>query len=303
MLDITTYGAIDIGSNALRLIITDVYQMPDRVQYKKITLVRVPIRLGEDVFTTGVISENKLNLLTEAISGFSHLIKAYSVKTYRACATSAMREAHNKTHVVNHIEKLTDIKIEIISGEEEARLIHTGGLAEIINDNKTYLYVDVGGGSTEFVLYSTNKKITSKSFPVGTVRTISNAVKPDTVSNMTKWLKKTLQKYPNPTIIGSGGNINQFQKIIENKTGKPIRAKRLRNVRGELSKLTFDERLINIGLSYHRADVIIPALDIFITVMKTVRAKELIVPKIGLGDGIIRQLHRDKIENNHARTT
>ena len=156
MLDIITYGAIDIGSNAIRLIITDVYQMPNRIQYKNY-ISKVPLRLGEDVFTSGKISESKLNLLTEAISGFSHLIKAYSVKIYRACATSAMREAHNKTHVVNHIEKLTGIKIEIISGEEEAKLIHTGGLAEIINDNKTYLYVDVGGGSTEFVLYSTNK--------------------------------------------------------------------------------------------------------------------------------------------------
>lgn len=303
MLDIITYGAIDIGSNAIRLIITDVYQMPNRIQYKKITLVRVPLRLGEDVFTSGKISESKLNLLTEAISGFSHLIKAYSVKIYRACATSAMREAHNKTHVVNHIEKLTGIKIEIISGEEEAKLIHTGGLAEIINDNKTYLYVDVGGGSTEFVLYSTNKKIATKSFPIGTVRTISNAVQPDTISNMTKWLKKTLQKYPKPTIIGSGGNINQFQKIIGNKTGNPIKTKRLKNIREELSKLTFNERLINVNLSPHRADVIIPALDIFITVMKTVGARELIVPKIGLGDGIIRQLHRDNINNNHARTT
>ena len=157
MLNIITYGAIDIGSNAIRLIITDVYQMPDRIQYKKKSLVRVPIRLGEDVFTTGAIGANRLNLLTEAMTGFSHLIRAFSVETYRACATSAMREAQNKNEVVKHIHKLTGIKIEIISGDEEAKLIHTGGLAEIIHENKTYLYVDVGGGSTELVLYSTNK--------------------------------------------------------------------------------------------------------------------------------------------------
>jgi exopolyphosphatase/guanosine-5'-triphosphate,3'-diphosphate pyrophosphatase len=295
MLNIFTYGAIDIGSNAIRLIITDVYQMPQKIQYKKISLIRVPIRLGEDVFTSGSIGEEKQRLFLEAMTGFSHLLRAFGVKTFRACATSAMREASNRQLVINKIHQDTGIPIDIISGDEEAYLIQSGGVAELMNDSRSYLYVDVGGGSTEIILYSNNTKIAAKSFPIGTVRMISRAIDPVVESEMQNWLAKTVAYYPNPVLIGSGGNINKFQKLIENREGKPMKIKQLRETREQLSKLTMEERLSDISLSPHRADVIVPALDIFISIMKTVKAKELIVPKIGLGDGIIRQLHRDNI--------
>ncbi len=293
MLTIFTYGAIDIGSNAIRLIITDVYQMPQKVQYKKISLIRVPIRLGEDVFTTGSIGETKLDLFAEAMNGFSHLLKAFGVKKFRACATSAMREASNGEEVIKKIFQTTGIAIDIISGDEEAFLIQSGGVAELLHDGRSYLYVDVGGGSTEIILYSNNTKIAAKSFPIGTVRMISKAIDPIVETDMQTWLTKMVAHYPNPVIIGSGGNINKFQKLIENREGKPMKIKKLRETREQLSRLSMEERLSDISLSPHRADVIVPALDIFISIMKTVKAKELIVPKIGLGDGIIRQLHRE----------
>lgn len=304
MLNVITYGAIDIGSNAIRLIITDVYQHHNKIQYKKISLVRVPIRLGEDVFTQGIISEQKLSLLTQAMAGFAHLMQAYSTKTYRACATSAMREAKNRVEVIKHIKAKTGIQIEIISGDEESSLIYIGGVAEYINDNRDYLYVDVGGGSTEIILYSKNKKIAAKSFPIGTVRTISHAVKPTTKKEMVNWLKTTLEQHPEPILIGSGGNINKFQKLIDNKAGKPIGLKKLQEIHDKLSLLTYEERLTGINLCPHRADVIVPAMDIFITIMKTVKAKKIIVPKTGLADGIIRQLYSNNLINtSNAETT
>jgi exopolyphosphatase/guanosine-5'-triphosphate,3'-diphosphate pyrophosphatase len=295
MLKIYTYGAIDIGSNAIRLIITDVYQMPQKVQYKKITLIRVPIRLGEDVFTRGFIGETKQARFIEALTGFSFLLKAYGVKIFRACATSAMREAQNSDEVIAQIHKETGIQIDIISGDEEAYLIQSGGVAELMHDNRTYLYVDVGGGSTEIILYSNNQRIAAKSFPIGTVRMISKATSPLTETEMKDWLTDTLKNYSNPVIIGSGGNINKFQKLIENKEGKPMKIKKLKDIREQLNYMSMEERLADISLSPHRADVIVPALDIFISIMKTVKAKELIVPKIGLGDGIIRHLHREYV--------
>ncbi|MDD2563857.1 MAG: hypothetical protein PHU27_06545 [Salinivirgaceae bacterium] len=305
MINIFSYGAIDIGSNAIRLIITNIYQFETKTQYKKLTLVRVPIRLGEDVFTLGKISNEKQTLLLDALTGFSYLLKAYQIKEFRACATSAMREASNSAEIINLIRKSTGINIEIISGKEEAYLIQTGGIADIMDNNNTYLYVDVGGGSTEIILYSNRKKITSNSFPIGTVRLLSKTVAPDIESKMKQWLNETLKEYPNITIIASGGNINKFQKLINNKEGKLIKAKQIKKTRDYLAELSIEERLSILGLSSHRADVIVPALDIFYSIIKTVKAKEILVPKIGLGDGIIRALHRKHIETiiQHAKTT
>lgn len=297
MINIYNYGAIDIGTNAMRLIITDVYQLPNKTQYKKLTLVRVPIRLGEDVFTLGEISEEKQHRFIEAITGFSHLLNAYNIKNYRACATSAMREATNGSQIVTLIRKKTGINIEIISGDEEAYLIQAGGIAEIMNSENTYLYVDVGGGSTEIILYYKHKRINSRSFPIGTVRVLSNAVNPSTKLEMIEWLKKTVKNFSNVIVIGSGGNINKFQKLIDNKEGKPIKTKQIKKMREYLASLSMEERLSVLNLSLHRADVIIPALDIFSTVMNAVKAKQIIVPKIGLGDGIIRELHRKRIQS------
>ncbi|HON17632.1 MAG TPA: hypothetical protein PK990_00515 [Salinivirgaceae bacterium] len=293
MIQIQTFGAIDIGSNAVRLIITSVYQTIETVQYKKITLVRVPIRLGEDVFTVGSIGEEKLQLLLETIHGFKHLLVAFGVSRFRACATSAMREATNASDVVKKVKEETGISIEIISGEEEAFLIQSGGLAEMMDRRQHYLYVDVGGGSTEIVWYSNHETVTSKSFAVGSVRSLTRSVQDSVLEEMKDWLSMYAHDYPTPVVIGSGGNINRFLKLTGKEEGEPIKFKKLVNVYKQMLSMSYEERLMNVNLSPHRADVIIPALEIFISIMKIVGAKYIIVPKIGLGDGIIRQLFRE----------
>ena len=295
-MQINTYGAIDIGSNAIRLIITDVYTLPQKTQFKKISLVRVPVRLGEDVFKNGYIKDKRLKNLIDALKGYYYLLKAYNVETYRACATSAMREARNNEEIVSKVFKKTGIKIEIISGEEEADLIQSGGIAnDVMNYHRNYIYVDVGGGSTEIIQYSNHQKLNARSFKIGTVRILSNAVDPEIKGDMLLWLSQITTGYDNPVIIGSGGNINSFQKIINNKAGKPISITKLKEIEDYISKLSYDDR-IGINMSLQRAEVIVPALEIFIDIMDTVKSEELIVPKLGLGDGIIRQLHQKNVD-------
>ena len=294
MINIQTFGAIDIGSNGIRLIITSVYQSLDRVHYKKISLIRVPIRLGEDVFVTGRIGEEKELLLTEAIQGFRHLLSAFGVVRYRACATSAMREASNSQEVIARIKEATGVQIEVISGDEEAFLIQSGGLAEMIDDGKDYLYVDVGGGSTELIWYSNRKVLKATSFPIGTVRLLTNQVDSDALIALENWLLTMRENLPAPIVIGSGGNINRFLKLTDNEEGEPIKFKKLIEVHKQMVALSYEEKLFEVNLSPHRADVLVPALEIFITVMKASGAKKIIVPKIGLADGIVRQLFREQ---------
>ncbi len=288
-----TLGAIDIGSNAIRLLINFV-ESDGNVSFKKAAFIRVPIRLGEDVFTEGAIGEDKKERLKHAMISFSHLLKSFKVKSYRACATSAMRDASNSAEVVNYIRETSGINIEIISGIEEAETIFDAGMRLGFMDNNTnYLFVDVGGGSTEVTIYSNGKKIDSESFPLGTVRMISNAVNKDEWKRFKKWLSECAKKHSATAVVGSGGNINKIHKMLYNKDRENIRYVELQLLYEQLDAMSYEERISRLGLNTYRADVIMPALKIFTTVCKECKINNIIVPKIGLADGIIHSLYKN----------
>lgn len=285
-------GAVDIGSNAIRLLINNVDSSNNSKDFKKTAFLRVPIRLGEDVFSNGMIGDIKKQLLCEAFMGFSHIMKAYNVAQFRACATSAMREAKNGEEVVAFIKKASGINIEIIGGQEEAEIIfEAGGLGKSMDKDTNYLYMDVGGGSTEFVVYCNGTKMTSKSFKMGTVRMLANAVKEDEREKMKDWLKNIYEKYKPLSIIASGGNINKVHKLLGKRENEYINYPELKVLYNSLSKMSFEERIINYKLKTYRADVIVPAMSIFIDVCKTCNIKEIYVPKVGLADGIIHHMY------------
>lgn len=285
-----TFAAIDIGSNAIRLLINYVEQS-GTVEFKKAAFIRVPIRLGEDVFTKGYIGEAKREKLCEAMQAFSYLMKTFNVKNYRACATSAMREAQNRVEIVEYINQNSEIAIEIISGKEEAETIfEAGDITGLMNADKSYLYVDVGGGSTEVSIYSNHQRVTSESFPLGTVRMISDAVDKKESKRFKEWLKEVAAPYNPVAIIGSGGNINKIHKILGKKEKESMRYVEMKLLHEQLYEMSYDERIKKFGLNTYRADVIMPAMKIFLTVGKACKINEIIVPKIGLADGIIHQL-------------
>lgn len=286
-----TLGAIDIGSNAIRLLINYVEQN-GTVEFKKAAFIRVPIRLGEDVFTQGSIGDDKRDKLCEAMQAFSHLMKTFNVRTYRACATSAMREAKNGAEIVDYIRSNSGVNIEIISGKEEAETIfEAGDIAGLMNADKSYLYVDVGGGSTEVTIYSNHQRVTSESFPLGTVRIISGAVDSGEMKRFKEWLKDIAEPYTPVAIIGSGGNINKVHKLLGKKDKESLRYVEIKLLYDQLDVMNYEERIKKFGLNTYRADVIMPAMKIFLTVGKACKIDEIIVPKIGLSDGIIHKLH------------
>ncbi|MFR9649640.1 MAG: hypothetical protein SNJ33_02015 [Rikenellaceae bacterium] len=289
----TTLGAIDIGSNAIRLFINYVeHSSSGKVTFKKAAFIRVPIRLGEDVFTQGYIGEKKLTKLIEAMKSFMGLMRTFSVKSYRACATSAMREASNGAEVVAQIAECSGINIEIITGQEEAETIfNSGGAANLMGRDGSYIYVDVGGGSTEITIYSNHKRVISESFPLGTVRTISDAVDKATPERFKKWLEDEARPLKPIAIIGSGGNINKVYKLLGKHEGDSINYVELKILYNQIKDMSYDERVRNMGLNLYRADVIEPAMKIFLTVAKACRINEILVPRVGLGDGIIQQLY------------
>lgn len=290
---IETLGAIDIGSNAIRLLVCNIETYARDREFKKLAFLRIPIRLGEDVFTQQIITPEKITRLTQAMHGFHYIMQSFGVINYRACATSAMREAANGDQVVSDIFDKTDVKIEIISGEQEADTIYAaGGLSELLNTNRNFLYVDVGGGSTEVVVYSQGQKQESRSFRLGTVRILSNAVDDDEFDNFKKWLKTAAAKYQPQCIIGSGGNINKVQRMLGKKDKETLCLLELQILYRTLKSMTFEERVQNLKLNTYRADVIIPALKIFVTVAKTCAINEIAVPRQGLADGIIYQLYQ-----------
>ncbi len=286
-----TLAAIDIGSNAIRLVINYV-ENGNKVSFKKAAFLRVPIRLGEDVFTSGEIGANKRQRLCEAMVTFSHVMRTYKVSKFRACATSAMREATNGGEVVEYIQKESGISIEIISGQEEAKTIfEAGDVAGLMDRRESYLYVDVGGGSTEVTIYSNNKRATSDSFKLGTVRTISDAVDKNEHKRFKKWLEEVALPYRPSAIIGSGGNINKVHKLLSKKDRESIRYIELKLLYNQINEMSYEERLRNMGLNTYRADVITPAMKIFLTVAKACKIDEIVVPKVGLADGIIHHLY------------
>ena len=299
MLQIKKYGAIDIGSNAIRLLISNVIVSKDKeTQFKKSALVRVPIRLGADAFIgKGIIGEKNISRMVDAMEAFKLLMKVHNVEHYKACATSAMREASNGEDVVKEILSKTGVKIDIIGGKEEAAIISSTDLTELIEGDNSYLYVDVGGGSTEFTIFSKGKIVTSKSFKMGTVRLLNNkkSTNKEIFTSVEKWIKKNTKDLKRLSLIGSGGNINKLFKMSGRTDGKPMSFIYLNAQYQFLKQMTYDERISELSLNPDRADVIIPATKIYLSAMKWSGARKIYVPKIGLSDGIIKSLFYNKL--------
>ena len=298
MLHIKKYGAIDIGSNAIRLLISNVIVKEGKEpQFKKSSLVRVPIRLGADAFVTGIISEENTIRMINAMEAFKLLMKVHNVERYKACATSAMREAKNGIEIANKILAITGVKIDIIGGKEEAAIISSTDLNELIEGDNSYLYVDVGGGSTEFTVFSGGKIVNSKSFKMGTVRLLNNkkATNKGIFEDVEKWVKKNTKNLKGISLIGSGGNINRLFKMSGRTEGKPISFIYLNAQYQFLKQMSYQERISELSLNPDRADVIIPATKIYLSAMKWSRATKIYVPKIGLSDGIIKNLFYNKL--------
>ena len=296
MIQIKKYAAIDIGSNAMRLLITNIVEQKDKeAQFNKSALIRVPIRLGQDAFTVGEISEENIERMVDAMKAFKLLMKVYKVEKYMACATSAMREAYNGKEVVEIIKKKADIKIDIIDGKKEAAIIASSDLHQFIKTNENYLYVDVGGGSTEFSLFSNGKMVVSKSFKNGTVRLLNNMVNDIVWQEIEKWIKINTEGIENIILIGSGGNINKTFKLSGKAQEKPLSYKYLKSQFDYLNALTYEQRIAELGLNTDRADVIIPALTIYLRAMRWSGAKNIYVPKIGLSDGIVKAMYYNTI--------
>ncbi len=293
MVTIKKYAAIDIGSNAVRLLIASVITPKGgEPRFKKTSLVRVPIRLGTDVFVQGEISKGNYKRLKTALRAFKNLMDVHQVSDYMACATSAMREAKNGQQIARKLTEKTGIPIQIINGNKEATLIASTKINDYIKNDKVYLYVDVGGGSTEFSIISQGKKVVSKSFKLGTVRILNNLVKEKTWEAVKNWIKDQTQSFDEVILLGSGGNINSTYKASNTKEGEPLNYLYLISYFEKVKSLSLEERIVALNMNPDRADVIEPALKIYLSAMKWSGAKDIYVPKIGLSDGIIRTLHR-----------
>jgi len=292
-----TIAGIDIGANAIRLLINYVEKEQEATTFKKALFIRVPLRLGADVFTYNKISHEKVAKLCKSMRAFSELMEVYDIHKYRACATSAMREAGNNKEIVRLIKQISGIDVEIISGAEEAKYVFAATSLEsnpIIDKNKSRLYVDVGGGSTELIIYNEQqKKIISESFPIGTVRMLSNSVQGSEWQYFKHRLKSIATTYNPACIIGSGGNINKTFKILGKKEQELITCTEIESLYDKIVEVSYEDRIKNMKLNEYRADVIVPALKIFLTVCKQCNIEQIMVPNVGLADGIIRQLAQE----------
>jgi exopolyphosphatase/guanosine-5'-triphosphate,3'-diphosphate pyrophosphatase len=284
-------AAIDIGSNAARLLICEVIKNNNDTEFNKLNLLRIPLRLGFDVFEKGYIGFRKKKMLINTIDAFSALMKVYEVDHYIACATSAMRDATNSKEIIREVKADTGIKIEIISGDLEAEIIYENHIAELLDSNKSYLYIDVGGGSTEVTLFHKSSVEFQQSFNIGTVRILTNKVEDVTWEELKQALKEIGKKYPKMIAIGSGGNINKIFSMVNSKTLKSLPIEVIREFHRVLDPMTVDERMHTYNLKKDRADVIVPALKIYANAMKWANIDEIHVPKIGLADGLINHLY------------
>jgi exopolyphosphatase/guanosine-5'-triphosphate,3'-diphosphate pyrophosphatase len=296
MINIKKYAAIDIGSNAMRLLVSNIIEVEGKeTQFSKSSLVRVPIRLGQDAFTVGEISSENIERMIDAMKAFKLLMKVHKVERYMACATSAMREAYNGKEVADIIRLQSDINIEIIDGKTEAAIIASTDLHYLLKTDQTYLYVDVGGGSTEFSLFSEGRMIASKSFKAGTVRLLNGVVSDIVWVEIEKWIKTNTADFENVTLIGSGGNINKLFKLSGKQIDKPLSYMYVNSQYNYLNSLSYEQRLVELGLNPDRADVIVLATRIYLNAMKWSGARNIYVPKIGLSDGIIKAMYYGKI--------
>lgn len=296
MINIKKYAAIDIGSNAMRLLIVNIVEQEGKEpQFNKSSLVRVPIRLGQDAFTVGEISPDNIDRMCDAMTAFNLLMKVHKVQSYKAFATSAMREAYNGNEVVEIIKDKADINIEIIDGKKEAAIIASTDLYHLLNTDQTYLFVDVGGGSTEFTLFSNGKIVNSRSFKAGTVRLLNDMVHDVVWEEIEKWIRSITEDFEEVTLIGSGGNINKLFKMSGKMQEKPLSYIYINSQYAFLNSLTYEQRISELGLNPDRADVIIPAVRIYLNAMKWSGARQIYVPKIGLSDGIVKSMYYGKI--------
>jgi exopolyphosphatase/guanosine-5'-triphosphate,3'-diphosphate pyrophosphatase len=287
-------AAIDIGSNAARLLISDVIIGPQgNPEFIKAALVRAPLRLGFEVFDKGEIPPNKVDKIIKTMKSYKLLLDVYEVKHLKACATSAMRDAINGTEIIRKVKTETGIEIKIISGQEEASLIYENHIADAMTKDESYLYIDVGGGSTELTFFTDGKLVFKESFNIGTIRLLKNQVSEAIWDEMKEFIKAKTKGYHHVTAIGSGGNINKVFSLSKRKEGKPLPLDLLRDYYKEFSNLSVNQRMTLYHLREDRADVIVPALLIYINVMRWADTEEIYIPKIGLADGLIHTLYEE----------
>jgi len=288
-------AAIDIGSNAARLLISETSVYKDgTVDYTKLCLLRIPLRLGFDVFDKGFISDERKHRLIETLKAYKILLGVYNVESYKAFATSAMRDASNGPGILTEILDQTGIRVEIITGQQEASILYETHIAERLGSNKSYLYIDVGGGSTEISLFAKGQTIFKESFNIGTIRLLRDTVTEEQWERM-KWYVKTYTRGYQPIeAIGTGGNINKIFSISKRKEGKPLSLELLKDYYKELSSATMEERKHLYQFRDDRADVIVPALQIYTSIMRWAEADEIYVPKVGLADGLIKVLYNER---------
>src|SRR5690606_24506584 len=290
------YAAIDIGSNAVRLLIAEIILDKKGYSFNKDTLIRVPLRLGDDAFLEKYLSDKKADLLVKTMSAFRNLMDAYEVEDYMACATSAMREVKNGLQVVEKIKEV-GIDLQIIDGNKEAEIIYSSQVIQKLDIKKPYLYIDVGGGSTELSFFSSGVLTASKSFNIGTIRILDNQDKKETWDDMKAWVKDVTEGFKHVVAVGSGGNINKLFSLSGERPGQLLSYSKLRSLADMLKSHTLKERIQDLGLKPDRADVIIPACKIFISLMKWGSIEEIAVPRIGLVDGVIQTLIDKNLKN------
>lgn len=293
------YAAIDIGSNAVRLLIADIIENDGSISFKKNTLIRVPLRLGDDAFLNQHISDKKTADLVKTMHAFHNLMDVYKVTEYMACATSAMREAKNGAEVVKKIKDETDVDLTIVHGQVEAKIIYASHAEQNIDRTKNYLYIDVGGGSTELSLFSAGELIASKSFNIGTIRILDNQDTEESWNTMREFIREHTRHFKGVFGIGTGGNINKLYKLSEEKNNAPLSFIKLKSLYDYLDSFSLKDRINVLGLNQDRADVIIPACEIYLSVMKWAGIKNIYVPSVGMVDGIIQTL----IDENRMKTT
>ena len=290
------YAAIDVGSNAVRMLIADITENSGSVSFKKNTLIRVPLRLGDDAFLNHAISDRKCADLVKTMHAFKNLMDVYKVSDYRACATSAMREANNGKEIISKIKAEANLNLEVVSGHDEARIISASHADEAIDKTKSYLYINVGGGSTELSLYTNGELITSRSFDLGTIRILDNQDREETWNDMRDFLRENTRHFKNLAGIGTGGNINKLYRLADEKEKAPLAFAKLKTLYNFLNSFSLKDRINVLGLNQDRADVIIPACEIYLSVMKWGNIKNIYVPTKGMVDGIIQLL----IEKHHT---
>ncbi|MFV0419358.1 MAG: hypothetical protein ACK5KT_11580 [Dysgonomonas sp.] len=289
MMNVKRLAAIDIGSNSVRLLITDVLDYHGKAVFKKDSLIRTPLRLGEDTFSKGYISEEKIKKLALLMQSYLGLIEVNDVEIFRACATSAIREAVNADDVLNAVLTRSGLEIDVINSKDEARFIMMNSIDELLEENRAYIYTDVGGGSTEMVIFYQNREIAAEGFRLGTIRSLSKEEERAEWERMKDWLAEYCRDYARISLIGSGGNINKLDSLLR-RCGR-IRREELVGFLCKLKKMTYEERLIKYNINLNRADVIIPAIEIYLKIMKLARALVIETPIIGVSDGIIKDLY------------